>query len=56
MEPSHILVAMGIDRGRALGSLRLSLGETTTDDDVDLALKVIPDILAHLREPAGQRR
>jgi cysteine desulfurase len=51
MEPSHVLVAMGIDRRRALGSLRLSLGETTTDDDIDLALKVIPDIVAHLREP-----
>ncbi len=51
MEPSHVLVAMGIDRGRALGSLRLSLGHTTTDDDVDLALKVIPDALSRLRRP-----
>ncbi len=51
MEPSHVLVAMGVDRRRALGSLRLSLGQTTTDDDIDLALKVIPDIVAHLREP-----
>ncbi len=31
MEPSHVLVAMGIDRTRALGSLRLSLGHTTTE-------------------------
>ncbi len=57
MDPSHVLVAMGIDRRRALGSLRLSLGHTTTDDDVDLALKVVPDAVARLREPepAGDR-
>jgi len=51
MEPSHVLVAMGIDRGRALGSLRLSLGFTTTEDDIELALKVVPDAVARLREP-----
>jgi len=49
MEPSHVLMAMGVDRRRALGSLRLSLGHTTTDDDVDLALKVIPEAVARLR-------
>jgi cysteine desulfurase len=56
MEPSHVLVAMGVDRSRALGSLRLSLGHTTTDEDIDLALKVIPDIVAQLRQssdPSG---
>jgi cysteine desulfurase len=51
MEPSHVLVAMGIDHRRALGSLRLSLGHTTTDDDVELALKVVPDAVARLRQP-----
>jgi cysteine desulfurase len=49
MDPSHVLVAMGIDRRRALGSLRLSLGHTTTDVDVDLALKAVPDAVARLR-------
>jgi cysteine desulfurase len=53
MDPSHVLVAMGIDRRRALGSLRLSLGHTTTDDDVELALKVVPDAVARLRESAA---
>jgi cysteine desulfurase len=53
MEPSHVLVAMGIDHRRALGSLRLSLGHCTTDDDVDLALKVVPDAVARLRESAA---
>ncbi|MDQ1393255.1 MAG: hypothetical protein QOF30_2232, partial [Acidimicrobiaceae bacterium] len=37
----------------ALGSLRLSLGHTTTDDDVELALKVVPDAVARLRESAA---
>jgi cysteine desulfurase len=49
MEPSHVLVAMGIERTRALGSLRLSLGHTTSAEDVDLALKVVPDAVARLR-------
>jgi cysteine desulfurase len=54
MDPSHVLIAMGIDRRQALGSLRLSVGTTTTDDDVDLALKVIPDMVARLRQSDRQ--
>jgi cysteine desulfurase len=50
MEPSHVLTAMGIPKSAALGSLRLSLGPTTTDADVDVALKVVPDAVARLRE------
>jgi len=46
-----VLTAMGVSRADALSSLRLSLGTTTTDDDVDLALKAVPDALARLREP-----
>jgi cysteine desulfurase len=49
MEASHVLTAMGIPKARALGSLRLSLGATTTADEVDLALKVVPDAVARLR-------
>jgi cysteine desulfurase len=49
MEPSHVLTAMGIPKATALGSLRLSLGVTTTADDVDLALKAVPDAVAQLR-------
>lgn len=41
-EPSHVLAAMAIDSETAQGSLRLSLGWTSTDADVDLALEVIP--------------
>ena len=50
MEPSHVLAAMGVPREMALGSLRLSLGPTTTEDDIDLALKVVPDAVSRLRE------
>ncbi|HZQ87704.1 MAG TPA: cysteine desulfurase family protein [Acidimicrobiales bacterium] len=49
IEPSHVLTAMGIDAADALSSVRLSLGPTTTDDDVDLALKVVPEAVARLR-------
>jgi len=49
MEASHVLVAMGIERDRALGSLRLSLGATTTDVDVDRALAAVPAAVARLR-------
>jgi len=51
MEPSHVMTALGVSRVDALSSLRLSLGTTTTDDDVDLALKAVPDAVARLREP-----
>ena len=49
IEPSHVLMAMGVPRDEALSSVRLSLGSTTTDADVDLALKAIPDAVARLR-------
>lgn len=47
-EPSHVLAAMGIDRVTAGGSLRLSLGRTTTDADIDHALAVIPTAVSRL--------
>jgi cysteine desulfurase len=49
MEASHVLTAMGVPKAAALGSLRLTLGRSTTDADVDLALKVIPDTVERLR-------
>ncbi|MBW3547135.1 MAG: cysteine desulfurase [Actinobacteria bacterium] len=50
LEPSHVLAAMGVSRRLAAGSLRLSLGWTTTDADVDHALRAIPTAVAQLRE------
>jgi cysteine desulfurase len=49
IEPSHVLTAMGVDRDEALGSLRLSLGVTTTDADVDRAIAAVADAVGKLR-------
>ena len=49
LEPSHVLTAMGVSPEDARTSVRLSLGAASTDDDVDLALKVIPDAVSRLR-------
>jgi cysteine desulfurase len=49
-EPSHVLMAMGLDRDSALASLRFSLLKTATEADVDFVLKVVPEAVAHLRE------
>jgi cysteine desulfurase len=50
MEPSHVLLAMGIPAELALGSLRLTLGTSTSVADVDVAIKVVADAVARLRE------
>jgi cysteine desulfurase len=48
-EPSHVLMAMGLDRHAALASLRFSLLKTATDADVDYALNVVPRAVERLR-------
>jgi cysteine desulfurase len=49
MEPSHVLLAMGYSPSQALGALRLTLGHTTTEAEVDLALQVVPTAVARVR-------
>lgn len=49
MEPSHVLAAMGVDRALAAGALRMSLGHTTTEADVDRAIDVVADAVVRLR-------
>ena len=49
MEPSHVLAAMGVDRSLAQGALRMTLGHTTTDADVDRAVDVVADSVSRLR-------
>ena len=49
MEPSHVLEAMGIDRSWSNGALRLSLGHTTTDAEIDLAVSAIVSAVNQLR-------
>ncbi len=51
-QPSHVLVAMGADRASARGSLRFSLGHTSTDADVDAALDVLPAAVHRARQAA----
>jgi cysteine desulfurase len=48
-EPSHVLMAMGLDKNAARASLRFSLLKTATEADVDHALKVVPEAVEHLR-------
>jgi len=48
-EPSHVLMAMGLDKTRARASLRFSLLKTATDADVDYVLEVVPEAVEHLR-------
>src|SRR5436190_2272035 len=53
MEASHVLRAMGLSLAESMASVRLSLGATTTESDIDLALKAIPDAVAALRTRAS---
>lgn len=54
-EPSHVLLAMGMDPVRARSSLRFSLGHTSTDADVEALLAALPTVLDRARR-AGQVR
>ncbi|NIN64123.1 MAG: cysteine desulfurase NifS [Anaerolineae bacterium] len=48
-EPSHVLLAMGVSRDVAHGSVRMTLGHQNTEDDVDRVLDVLPGIVERLR-------
>jgi cysteine desulfurase len=50
IEPSHVLLAMGLPHQRARASIRISLGKQTTNDDIGFAIQVIPETVARLRE------
>ncbi|HLG07006.1 MAG TPA: cysteine desulfurase family protein [Gemmatimonadales bacterium] len=52
MEPSHVLIAMGVPRSLALGSIRLSLGHASTDADGDRAAEIFPDVVEKVRKLA----
>jgi cysteine desulfurase len=53
VEPSHVLVAMGLGRELALGTIRFSLGHESTAEDVDRAAEVMPGAVARVRKLAG---
>jgi cysteine desulfurase len=48
-EPSHVLMAMGVDKNRARASLRFSLLKTATNEDIDHVLRIVPQAVEHLR-------
>ncbi|OIQ59647.1 cysteine desulfurase NifS [Neomoorella thermoacetica] len=62
LDPSHVLLAMGIPHEVAHGSVRMTLGRDNTEEDIDYVLEVMPEIIARLRsmsplyeEAAGKR-
>jgi cysteine desulfurase len=61
LEPSHVLLATGLPHEEAHGSLRLTLGDANTPDDVEYVLSVLPEVIRRLREispltpPAGKK-
>ncbi len=50
LDPSHVLMAMGLDHETAHGSLRLTLGRGNDEQDVDYVLQVLPAIVERLRK------
>jgi cysteine desulfurase len=49
IEPSHVLIAMGLPLDRARASIRFSLGKQTTEEEIDWALSLVPETVARLR-------
>ena len=49
LDPSHVLLAMGVPHERAHGSLRLSISHDTTEEDIDYIIETLPPIVEKLR-------
>ncbi len=58
LEPSHVLLAMGLTHEQAHGSLRVTLGRENTEEEVDYLLEVLPGVVSKLREisPFNEKR
>lgn len=54
MEPSHVLQAMGVERSWSAGALRLSMGHTTTDQDVDRTIGVVTESVERIRDVSAR--
>lgn len=50
LDPSHVLLAIGLPHEIAHGSLRLTLGDENTEEDIDYVLEVLPEIVQRLRD------
>ncbi len=55
MEPSHVLAAMGLTPDLTMGALRLSLGHTTSENDIDRAIKAITGAVTRIRAVQNRR-
>jgi cysteine desulfurase len=53
-DPSHVLTALGYPDDEARGSLRITLGRTTTDADIEHASRTIPDVIARMRSASSE--
>ena len=49
LEPSHVLLALGLSADLAHSSLRLTLGRENTEEEVEHVLRVLPDLVGRLR-------
>ena len=49
LDPSHVLLAIGLPHEVAHGSLRLSLSEYNTEEDADRIIKAVPEVVEYLR-------
>ena len=49
LEPSHVLTAIGLSPETARGSLRMTLGAGTTEEEIDEVIRVLPEIVEDLR-------
>ncbi len=56
VEPSHVLLAMGVSPKLAQCSLRFSLGRENSEEDIDHVLEVLPDIVKRIRRVSGRQQ
>jgi cysteine desulfurase len=49
LEPSHVMLALGLSHERSHGTIRFSLGKYTTEEDIDYVLTILPEIVTKLR-------
>jgi cysteine desulfurase len=54
LEPSHILLALGLTHEEAHCSVRFTLGKQTTNEDINYVLKVLPETISRLRKISGK--
>jgi len=55
VEPSHVLLAMGLSKELAVSSLRFSLGRFTEKEDIDRVIEVLPRIVERIRKTEGYK-